>query len=118
MRARHYLRYLERELALQLAHLDGSGGITHMHWGGGTPTFLRRGELRSLMRMLRNQFEFTPAAYLSIEVDPRTVDAADKHQCDLIWMASHGRHGLDKLLHGNAAQGVVSHTKMPVLVMH
>ncbi len=46
------------------------------------------------------------------------VDAAEKHQCDLILMASHGRHGLDKLLHGNAAQGVVSHTKIPVLVMH
>lgn len=74
-RARHYLRYLERELALQLAHLDGSGCMTHMHWGGGTPAFLRRGELRSLMRMLRNQFEFTPAAHLSIAVDPRTVDA-------------------------------------------
>ena len=50
--------------------------------------------------------------------DHAIVDAAEKHQCDLILMASHGRHGLDKLLHGNAAQGVVSHTKIPVLVMH
>ena len=50
--------------------------------------------------------------------DRAIVDAAEKHQCDLILMASHGRHGLDKLLHGNVAQGVVSHTKIPVLVMH
>lgn len=46
------------------------------------------------------------------------VDAAEKHRCDLIVMASHGRRGLDKLLHGSAAQGVLSHTHIPVLVMH
>lgn len=72
-RARTYLRHLERELALQLAHLDGSRSIVQMHWGGGTPTFLRGDELRSLMRTLRNHFEFTPAAQISIEVDPRTA---------------------------------------------
>ena len=72
-RALHYLHYLERELALHLTHLHGSRSITHLHWGGGTPTFLNGAELRSLMRMLRNQFEFTPAAQISIEIDPRTV---------------------------------------------
>lgn len=72
-RARHYLGYLERELALHLVHLHGSRSITHLHWGGGTPTVLSGAELRSLMRMLRNQFEFTPAVHVSIEVDPRTV---------------------------------------------
>lgn len=46
------------------------------------------------------------------------VSAAEKHHCDLIVMASHGRRGLDKLLHGSAAQGVLSHTSIPVLVLH
>ena len=45
------------------------------------------------------------------------VEAAEKHQCDLILMASHGRHGLDKLLHGSAAQDVITHTRIPVLVL-
>ena len=46
------------------------------------------------------------------------VDAAEKHQCDLIVMASHGRQGLDRLLHGSAAEGVIAHTRIPVLVLH
>jgi nucleotide-binding universal stress UspA family protein len=46
------------------------------------------------------------------------VEAAEKHACDLILMASHGRRGLDKLLHGSAAEGVLKHTQVPVLVMH
>ena len=46
------------------------------------------------------------------------VTAAEKHACDLILMASHGRRGLDKLLHGSAAEGVLKHTQVPVLVMH
>ena len=46
------------------------------------------------------------------------IDAAEKHHCDLIVMASHGRRGLDRLLHGSAAQGVLSHTQIPVLVLH
>lgn len=45
------------------------------------------------------------------------VDAAEKHKCDLILMASHGRHGLAKLLHGSAAQDVITHTRIPVLVL-
>ena len=46
------------------------------------------------------------------------VSAAEKHHCDLIVMASHGRRGLDKLLHGSAAEGVLTHTSIPVLVLH
>ena len=44
--------------------------------------------------------------------------AAQAHQCDLIVMASHGRRGLAKLLHGSVAEGVLTHTKIPVLVLH
>ncbi len=46
------------------------------------------------------------------------VHAAKKHHCDLIVMASHGRRGFDKFLHGSAAEGVLSHTRIPVLVLH
>lgn len=46
------------------------------------------------------------------------VQAAEKHQCDLIMMASHCRRGIDRLLHRNAATGVLSHTRVPVLVLH
>ena len=38
-----------------------------------------------------------------------------KHRCELIPMASHGRHGLAKLLPGGAARDVITHTRIPVL---
>ncbi len=41
--------------------------------------------------------------------------ATDK-QCDAIWIASHGRRGLDKLLLGSETQRVLAHATMPVLV--
>ena len=46
------------------------------------------------------------------------VGAAEEHNCDLIVMASHGRRGLDKLIHGSATEGVMAHTQIPVLVLH
>ena len=44
--------------------------------------------------------------------------AADEHGCDLIVMVSHGRRGLDKLIHGSVAQALIARTKVPVLVLH
>lgn len=46
------------------------------------------------------------------------TDAAKKHACDLIVMMSHGHRGLARLLHGNATAGVLTHTSIPVLVLH
>ena len=72
-RSLKYVHYLEKELALQAAHLSGSRRITQLHFGGGTPTFLADDELRELMRILRGQFEFDAEGEYSIEVDPRSV---------------------------------------------
>ena len=44
------------------------------------------------------------------------IDAASSNGCDLIFMASHGRHGLDALLLGSETNKVLTHTAIPVLV--
>ena len=75
-RSAKYLRYLEKELHLQLAHLGGERRLSQLHFGGGTPTFLSHAELSELMAMLRAHFDFAQGAELSIEVDPRTADQA------------------------------------------
>jgi len=41
---------------------------------------------------------------------------AQKHKCDAIFMATHGRSGLNKLMMGSVAQKVLSHSTLPVLV--
>jgi nucleotide-binding universal stress UspA family protein len=44
------------------------------------------------------------------------IDAAERHACDLIFMASHGRRGIAGLLLGSETQKVLTHSKIPVLV--
>jgi len=45
------------------------------------------------------------------------IAAADKYNCDIILMASHGRKGLNKLFLGSETQKVLAHTELPVLVL-
>jgi nucleotide-binding universal stress UspA family protein len=44
------------------------------------------------------------------------IQAAEKHRCDLIFIASHGRRGISKLVHGSETQGVLTHSSIPTLV--
>ncbi len=73
-RAAEYLRYLEREVALQVAHFGRGHSVSQLHLGGGTPTFLSDDELRQLMGMLRQHFNLVAGGEYSVEVDPRTVN--------------------------------------------
>jgi len=73
-RAASYLRYLAREVELQVVHLGSGHAVSQLHLGGGTPTFLSDDELRELVAMLRRHFNFVPGGEYSVEVDPRTVD--------------------------------------------
>ncbi|THT98703.1 oxygen-independent coproporphyrinogen III oxidase [Lampropedia puyangensis] len=89
-RAAPYLVDLERELALVVQQLrmhtgsasgrgdDGgrAGMLSQLHFGGGSPTFLSDEQLTQWMARLREHFDFTPDAEVSIEVDPRTVNPA------------------------------------------
>ena len=45
------------------------------------------------------------------------IAAAKKHKCDLIVMASHGRKGISRVLLGSETQHVLTHSKLPVLVL-
>ena len=44
------------------------------------------------------------------------LEAAAERQCDLIFMASHGRRGLKALVLGSQTQKVLAHATLPVLV--
>jgi nucleotide-binding universal stress UspA family protein len=45
------------------------------------------------------------------------IRAADDYQCDVIFMASHGRRGLSRLLAGSQTQKVLAYSHVPVLVL-
>jgi oxygen-independent coproporphyrinogen-3 oxidase len=74
-RAEQYLKSLQTEVELLLPHLGTGNVVSQLHFGGGTPTYLRDPELRSLMQTLGKAFQWKTDGEYSVEVDPRTVDA-------------------------------------------
>ena len=49
--------------------------------------------------------------------DQAIIDTASESGCDLIAMASHGRRGVNALLLGSVTQKVLTHSRIPVLVL-
>jgi oxygen-independent coproporphyrinogen-3 oxidase len=70
-----YAQTLRKEIALTADALPGRMTISHLHWGGGTPTALSPDDLESLMNEVRAHWDFAPAAEVAIESDPRTLTA-------------------------------------------
>ena len=52
----------------------------------------------------------------STKPNEEIVRIADEHDCDCIFMASHGRKGLNKLFIGSETQKVLATAHVPVLV--
>ena len=78
-KGRKYLDSLFREIELQAPLFGDDRQVEQMHWGGGTPTFYSMPQLASLHEKLRQHFTLTPDGEHSIEIDPRSVDAACMH---------------------------------------
>lgn len=70
-----YAEMLLRELDLVADHLPARLKISHLHWGGGTPTSLAPDDLARLMERVFTHFDPVSDAELAIECDPRTLSA-------------------------------------------
>ena len=73
-----YLQALLKEIAM-LGRVHSHRRITEMHWGGGTPTYLSRGQITQIMYALAQHFTLDNHSDhdYSIEIDPRTIDVED-----------------------------------------
>ncbi len=60
---------------------------------------------------------FTAVQAIASEPWEAILAAAKKHKCDVIVMASHGRRGVSALLLGSETQKVLTHSKLPVIVL-
>lgn len=71
-----YLKDLFTEIELQSRLYDPDRVVQQLHWGGGTPTILENGQIRSLMQHIGRYFNLNSddRAEYSIEVDPRNTD--------------------------------------------
>ena len=68
-----YIKYLKKELAQMAAVVNPRRKVVQLHWGGGTPTFLKPPEIRELGQAIRDQFKFAPNIEAGVEIDPRRI---------------------------------------------
>ena len=72
-KAEDYLLYLAKEVA-DRAKYFGDHNVTQVHLGGGTPSFLTKEQLTTLVNLLKQNFNFAEQLEMSIEVDPREIE--------------------------------------------
>ncbi len=76
-KAEAYVQLLKKEIQLQAELFDRDRPVLQMHWGGGTPSYLKNEHIQELLDTIHRHFRFADddAGEFAIEVDPRTVDA-------------------------------------------
>ncbi|MBA6389909.1 oxygen-independent coproporphyrinogen III oxidase [Colwellia sp. BRX10-3] len=68
-----YLEFLAQEISSR-APLFKDFTVKQLHWGGGTPSFLRHKQITKLVALLKEQFTFAAQVEMSIEIDPREIE--------------------------------------------
>ena len=65
-----YAAVLDREIALTAGAVPKGPEVSHVHWGGGTPTMLSPEDFSALMSTLRARFDFAEGAEVAV---PRLI---------------------------------------------
>ena len=79
-----YVQHLLEEIDLIAEALPARMPVSHLHFGGGTPTVLEPADLAAVMARLRERFQLTRDAEIAIESDPRTLTDAMIEQIGLL----------------------------------
>jgi oxygen-independent coproporphyrinogen-3 oxidase len=66
-----YLAVLRKEVATIAEAVGRSHPVTHIHFGGGSPTMLTPHDFQAFVADIRNSFSVMPDAELAVEIDPR-----------------------------------------------
>jgi len=72
-----YLEHLQQEISFIASFLSKKQIVKQLHFGGGTPTFLEKNELKQIINVLKNNFNFSEddaSRDFGIEIDPRKAD--------------------------------------------
>lgn len=70
-----YLASLGAEIARVSSLLPQKHRVSHLHWGGGSPSLLSAAHIRALATTLRSAFHMDEETEFAVEVDPRDCDA-------------------------------------------
>ena len=72
-----YLDRVEKEIGM-VTDLIGTGRrVVQIHWGGGTPNYLKNPQVERALNLFRSAFDLAPEAEVSLEIDPRALPRLD-----------------------------------------
>ncbi len=77
----HYVDVIIHELELAARSLPSPVRLSHLHWGGGTPTLLSPALMDRLSNELRKIFIFDQDLDFSVEIDPTELD---QERCNML----------------------------------
>ncbi len=69
-----YVERLISEIHMRADALGHRQTLTHIHWGGGTPTTLSPADFARVDTAIRERFDISEDAEIAVEIDPRTLD--------------------------------------------
>ncbi len=69
-----YLDALITEIATVSALVPKDSTLTHIHWGGGSPSMLRPEDVIRLNAAIHDGFRLAPEADFAVEIDPRGME--------------------------------------------
>ncbi len=72
-KAERYLDVLALEMDQVAALTHPARRVEQLHWGGGTPTYLKPDDIRRLIDMIRRRFTISEKAEMGCEADPREL---------------------------------------------
>lgn len=68
-----YLYLMMREIAIVAAHTKPGQRVTHIHFGGGSPSMMMPQDFTRIMDTLRAHFMFSDHVEIAMEMDPRGI---------------------------------------------
>ncbi len=71
-----YIDNLLKEISLVSRHMPTRMDLSHLHFGGGSPTILKSAVFTKVMKAISDHFNLLPTAEIAIEADPRQMDEA------------------------------------------
>lgn len=75
-RIAQYAQLLMREIHLVSDAIGRRQPVSHIHWGGGTPSALAAGDFLAVAQELSRRFEIVAEAEIAVEIDPRHLSPA------------------------------------------
>ncbi|MEA5619507.1 oxygen-independent coproporphyrinogen III oxidase [Cronbergia sp. UHCC 0137] len=72
--AKSYLEHLVQEIKNTSVLIDPNRKVLQIHWGGGTPNYLDRDQVKFLWENITDNFNLDANAEVSIEINPRYID--------------------------------------------